>query len=407
MKSKSTRNTSGSGSIRQRKNGSWEGRYSTGRDPITGKQIQVSVYGKTKTEVAQIIRKKTAEIDSGSYIAPSKMSLEAWLDIWLRDYCIKVKDSTKRSYRAQCNTNIIPTLGKSTLSSLTTTDIQRLYTSLLSGTDSKKALAPKSIKNVHVVLNEALGKAKSLHMISENPCREVVLPRIEKPKIHALNEEQISSLLKITGTDSKYGPIYELILFTGLREGEALGLTWDCVSFDKGTITISKQLQKRSKKDGGYTFTTLKNDKPRIIMPAPYVMELLKHRYDTQMREYESAGAAWNGWRNEEDHKSFVVFSNEIGGYINPKQLYLRLKRIANIIGAPEATVHGLRHTYATISLENGDDPKTVQENLGHASASFTLDVYGHISTRMRTASASNMEHYIQSVSTTKGYDKG
>ena len=183
---------------------------------------------------------------------------------------------------------------------------------------------------------------------------------------------------------------------TGLRLGEAMGLTWDCVDFEKGALNINKQLQRRPQKDGGSTLTSVKSGKPRILRPAPFVMDLLKVRYTEQLMQKSRAGEAWIGWNNEEEHKKSLVFTNLDGGYITPKRVYLHFKSAANEIGAPNARVHDLRHTYAVLSLKNGDDVKTVQENLGHASAAFTLDVYGHVSDKMKRDSAARMEEYIK-----------
>lgn len=192
-----------------------------------------------------------------------------------------------------------------------------------------------------------------------------------------------------------YGTLLKVIVLTGMREVEAVGLTWDCIDFVRGTITIEKQLQKRPKESGGYTFTSLKNDVIRVIKPAPYVMRLLKERYIEQATFVSSA---WEAWRNEREHRFAVVFSNELGGYLNPKQVYLHFKKFAKEIGAPDARVHDLRHTYAVLSPQNGDDVKTVQSILGHASAAFTLDVYGHVSDRMKDESSLHMEQCVQRI---------
>ena len=111
---------------------------------------------------------------------------------------------------------------------------------------------------------------------------------------------------------------------------------------------------------------------------------------------------AWEAWHNESEHSKALVFTNEVGHHLQPKRVYLHFKKIADEIGAQDARVHDLRHTYAVLSLQNGDDVKTVQTNLGHASAAFTLDVYGHVSDRMQRASADRMEEYIASISRMK-----
>ena len=101
----------------------------------------------------------------------------------------------------------------------------------------------------------------------------------------------------------------------------------------------------------------------------------------------------------EKQRQARQIFTNEVGHLLQPKRVYLHFKKIAEEVGAPEAKVHDLRHTYAVLSLQNGDDVKTVQMNLGHASAAFTLDVYGHVSDRMQRESAARMEQYIADVS--------
>ena len=110
-------------------------------------------------------------------------------------------------------------------------------------------------------------------------------------------------------------------------------------------------------------------------------------------------GDAWEAWRNESEHSKTLVFTNKVGHHLQPKRVYLHFKKAADQIGATDARVHDLRHTYAVPSLKNGDDIKTVQTDLGHASAAFTLDVYGHVSDRMQRASAGIMEEYIMNYS--------
>ena len=181
-------------------------------------------------------------------------------------------------------------------------------------------------------------------------------------------------------------------------KAEALGITWDCVDFRRGVIRINKQLQKRPLRDGGVMFTSLKNGKGRVLKPAPYVMELMKKRYEQQIRQKEEASFAWVGWHTDAEHRTALAFTTIFGTPLQPQTTYNHFKKLAVEIGAPNARVHDLRHTYAVLSLQNGDDVKTVQGNLGHATAAFTLDVYGHVSEAMKEASSSRMEQYVRSL---------
>lgn len=385
----STRAAQGAGTIRQRSDGRWEARYTVGRDPGTGKQIQKSVYGSTQQEVRRKLTEAVSALDSGSYFEPSKMTLGRWVEIWLNEYMGDKKYLTVKHYKAQCAAHIVPSLGAVKLSELTPPQIQAFYNGL-----QRSGLAAKSVRNIHGILTKCLSTAVQVGYLRNNPAERVTLPKITKKEICPLTDKQVKDFLQVSVGD-EYETILKVILFTGLRESEAMGLTWDCVDFTNGTLKVCKQLQKRPLKDGGFVFAPLKNNKTRIIKPAPFVMQLLQHRRTEQAEQKLRAGNMWRGWINSEQRKTTLVFTTDIGLNLSPQTLYNHYKKLAVQIGAPKSRVHDLRHTFAVLSLQNGDDVKTVQENLGHATAAFTLDVYGHVSERMKDESAARMEAYI------------
>ena len=395
--SKRSKNPNGSGSIRKRADGRWEGRYSTGFDK-DGKQIQKSIYGATQKEVRQKLTQIVGEIDQGEYLEPSKMTLSEWLDIWLDEYCGDKKYSTVKGYRAKVKMHIKPQLGDVPLGKLTTPQVQKFYNQLIKPPDGSPGISPKTVKNTHGVLSKAMSVAVVNGYIRRNPCVGTILPRVEKHEVEPLTDDQVALLLQLAEEDEEYGILLKVIVLTGLRKAEAMGITWDCVDFRRGVIRINKQLQKRPKKDGGVMFVSLKNGKGRVLKPAPYVMELMKRRYDQQIRQKENASAAWKGWQTEAEHRTALAFTTLFGTPLQPQTVYNHFKKIAVEIGAPNAKVYDLRHTYAVLSLQNGDDVKTVQGNLGHATAAFTLDVYGHVSDAMKAASASRMEEYVRQI---------
>ena len=275
LTTRKTKGAKGGGTIRQRPDGRWEARYTLGIDPGTGKQIQKSVYGKTQKEVRQKLTAITAEIDSGTYQEPCKMTVNEWLDIWLRDYQIGVKDSTAYLYERQAKLYLRPVLGSIPLETLKAHTIQRLYNSLSQEHDGQLALSAKAIKNIHGVLHKALQQAVLLNYIRYNPTTACVLPKIVKKEIHPLTDQQTAQLLNLL-KGSKYETPLTVDLFTGLREGGLLGLMWDCVDFEKGTILVNKQLRRSQRKGGTYYFSPPKNNKSRTLTPAPYVMKLLQ-----------------------------------------------------------------------------------------------------------------------------------
>ena len=393
-KRNSSRNAAGAGSIRKKtvnRNGNtyeyWEARITTGYDPGTGKQIQRSITGKTQREVSQKLREVTTEIDRGIYQEPSKLTLNQWLATWSQEYLNSVKESTAFLYTENIRLYIAPALGAVRLEALTTPMIQHFYNQLVSGTKDRNALSAKTVKNIHGVLHKALQQAVAIGYLRFNPSDACVLPRASKAKITPLEGDQIPAFLEeIKG--HKHQVLYTVALFTGMREGEILGLMWNCVNFENNTILVDKQLRRSQEKGGGYYFSPPKNNKSRTITVAPSVMRLLRLHKQEQAAQRLAVGPGWVD--------PSLVFTNEIGDRLSYRTVYDCFKRIMAKIDAPNVRFHDLRHTYAVMSLESGDDVKTVQENLGHHSASFTLDVYGHVTERMRKQSAERMERVFQ-----------
>ena len=378
-----SRAAQGSGSIRQRKDGKWEARYTAGRDPGTGKQVQRSIYGDSQGEVLKKLQQVQAEAEKGNLVEPSKMTVGQWLDIWQKEYLGGVKHRTAHSYRGIIKGYIVPSLGAVKIQKLNPHNIQAFYNDL----QRVKNLSPKTIKNVHGVFHSALKQAVHIGYIKINPADGATLPRIEKPELTILPEESIPAFLEAM-KDDIYAPIYYVTLFTGLRQGEVLGLSWGNVDFANGTIYICRQLQ-RNHDTGEYILAPLKNDKPRLISPAPSVMEML-HRVDIEQKKNRfKAGAAWNNPDN-------LVFTNELGSRLIHKTVYSHFKKIAATIGMPDLRFHDLRHSYAVNALQSGDDVKTVQDALGHHTAAFTLDVYGFVTDKMKRDSAQRMEQFIK-----------
>ena len=380
-----TKKANGSGTIRKRADGRWEGKYTLGYDPKTGKLIRKSVYGKTQKEVRLALSKIVSEMDSGTYAEPSKMKVSQWLDEWLTSYTMNIKPATRSAYKEHIRVHIKPSLGDIPLKQLSTRDIQQLYTNLL----KERELSPKTVRNIHGVLHRTLEQAKLLGYIRVNPADAAVTPRVEKKQVETLDAEDIGKFLAaIRGTKYEY-PLF-VAVFTGLRQGELLGLTWDCVDFEHGMLLINKQ-HNRVKGDTEFRFASLKNDKARVLTVADEVIDVLKLQ---KHRQESWAAALGNGWENPDN----LVFTTEFGQYINNKILYQNFKRIAKKLGKPDLRFHDLRHTYAVNSLRAGDDIKTVQENLGHATASFTLSTYAHATPGMKRESAKRMTAFIRSV---------
>ena len=179
------------------------------------------------------------------------------------------------------------------------------------------------------------------------------------------------------------------------RIAEILGLRWADVDWDNHCLHVRTQLQQRQKKgDWSYYLAPPKEGKERRVVLAPSVMEVLRKQQRHQAHLRKIAAPVW-------DNAFDLVFTNEFGKPLSRKTVYKHLKKALRKCGLEDRTFHSLRHSFATISLENGDDVKTVQTNLGHHAPSFTLKTYAHVSDRMQQRSAERMERLIGSVSGT------
>lgn len=263
----------GSGTIRKKtvtRNGKeytyWEARVTTGRDPGSGKQIQRSFTGKTQKEVREKMAQAVAAVDQGTYTAPQKMTVGQWLDVWASDYLGAVKPTTVRDYQDNIRLHIKPALGAIRLQDLQPHTVQSFINSI--------DRSPTTVRLICCVLSAALEKAMELDYIARNPVKRCTLPRREQKEIHPLTDEEVAALLN-AAAGGELEQFITVALFTGMRMSELLGLTWDCVDFDKGVTTINKQLSPAAQRKAGEVFTTPKNHKPRTVAAPPSVLAAL------------------------------------------------------------------------------------------------------------------------------------
>lgn len=312
--------------------------------------------------------------------AQKNLTVKEWFSIFLSDYCQNIKSSTLAAYQQSVRNHINVILGDVLLEDISSEVIQYFIKLLVNGDESRQPLSPKSVKNIYGVLHKGLSCAYRLeYMKADINGMMVTLPRNQPSDIKPLTNDEVSALLyAISG--SIYEDVIITALFTGMRESELLGLKWSDIDFQSGTITISRQLT-RDKIEHQYVLTPVKNSKPRSISPAPFVMGRLQNMYSKNRARAD------------------FVFTNENGTHFGHNAVYRYLKKITTTtLGRADVRFHDLRHTYAVLSLQAGDDCKTLQYNMGHYSAAFTLDRYGHCTDTMKKISSQRMESYYQSV---------
>lgn len=390
------KSASGTGSIRKHivhSNGKeytyWEARYTNGTDPGTGRQLQPSISGSTQKEVSRRLKEVTAAIDKGSHVEPCRMPLSDWLTEWSDTYLKSQKPLTIDKYRHDIEKYISPGIGAVQLRNLNTQIIQTFYNSL--------TLSPKSVKNIHGVLHKALQQAVAVGYLERNPSDYVVLPKAQKYDFKVLSPKEIGLYCR-AAEQSPIGDMLIFTLFSGLRRGEVMGLSWDCVSFATDSIIVKQQLQYQN--HVGWSIAPTKSGKERKIYVAPVAMECLRREKLRQLAwQQENLDYFSNTWN--------LCFTDESGQHLSREVLRDEHKAVLASAGLPDIRLHDLRHSYAVTALQAGDDIKTLQENMGHATASFTLDVYATALDDMKRNSASRMQSFFDDVITGSKPDKG
>ena len=368
----------GEGSIRKRKDGRWEGRYTAGHDSETGKPIYRNVLGRTQSEVKEKLKtaiKATQSLDSSK---TGQYTLGQWMDVWYENYAkVKVRPSSHQTYKGYIENHIKPNIGDIPLEKLTTLDLQRLYKTLLARgrvdrLESKgqpRGLSPKTVRNIHQILSSALKLAQEQRTILTNPAEGCALPKVEHREMKTLPVEQLQSFLR-EAKDSGVFELYYLELATGLRRGELLGLKWEDIDLEHGDLRVRRQI---ARINGKVVEAPLKTKNAYRTLPlAEDTISILNEQ------KKKVGSSPW-------------VFPSATGGPISPDSVLHMLHRVLKRAGLPQVRFHDLRHTFATLALQNGVDIKTVSGMLGHFSAGFTLDTYAHVTTSAQKAAANTM----------------
>ena len=395
----------GEGCIRKRKNKDgkiigWEARLT-----IDGKPR--SFYGQTQDDVKEKLEKAKGEVRSNSFIEPSAMTVSDWLKTWIDTFTTDIKDSTRNEYRKIIVQRIIPRLGNRPLQKLTQEDVQRFVNELFkSGRVSGKkngetstGLSARSVEFTHTILCAALSQAESLGYIHKNPAIKkqrsksgVTLPTVIKKDVEIFSGDTLNAF-EIAVQEHENKALFLTLLYTGLRRGECLALTWSDIipAIDgSGRITINKQLQKERIKGGKLQLVPYtKNNKVRTIPADNDLIKLLQEHKDEQAQKQQKAGELW-------ENNNFI-FCNNIGGMLFPDVITKQFKRFLENQGLPVTKLHALRHTAATEMLQAGDNPKDVQNTLGHHSAGYTMDTYTQVTEQALQASALRRAAYRES----------
>ena len=371
----------GDGSIRKRKDGRWEGRYVVGHDPLTGKMISRNVLGKTQAQVKEKLRTAIENSKRLDYTQTGKYTVGQWMDEWFEAYArVKVRPSSHQTYKGYIENHIKPNIGDIPIEKLTSLQLQKFYRLLLAegriprieSEKQPKGLSAKTVRNINQVISSAMDMAVRHKLILTNPTEGCELPKVEHREMKTLPAERLGAFLREAKESGVY-ELYYLDLATGLRRGELLGLKWEDIDLQNGIIHVRRQV---ARVDGEVKELPLKTKNSyRNISISQDAVAML-----TEMEAHRS---------------SDYVFPSSTGGPISPDSVNNMLHRVLKRAGLPSIRFHDLRHTFATLALQNGVDIKTVSGMLGHFSAGFTLDTYAHVTTSAQKEAARTMGNVL------------
>ena len=374
----------GDGTVRQRKDGRWEGRIVIGYDD-NGYPKTKNVLAKTKKECVEKLQKLKVECGG---LKPEKVRSEMpfgdWLTYWYENHSKpKIRPTTQETYESRIRLHIIPEIGSIPLNKLTQNDLQQFYGRLKKSgrkrfTDKYgEGLSDRMVRMCHATCRSALEKAVQDGLIRVNPAIGCKLPPKKAREMQVLTREELQRFL-IQAKFEGYYEVFLLDLATGLRRGELMALQWDDLNFKTGVLNVNKQVYDVR---GQLQISTpkTKNSVRKIVLPPAVVAVLQEHKKTVDSR-----------WMFPSPVKEDCP--------ITPGVVRRRLQLILEHAGCKHVRFHDLRHTFATLALENGMDVKTLSAMLGHVSAATTLDIYTHITDNMRLTAAANIDRGIGKV---------
>ena len=368
----------GEGNIRKRKDGRWEGRYTAGVDPETGKPIAKSVLARTQRECKEKLQKAMEELEKIDITKRRDYTVGEWAQLWYENYTRpSVRASTAAYYKNYIDQHIVPRIGDIKLTALTTLQIQKFYNETkVHGRVQRYekmddlSLSNKTIRGLHTMLRQCLEQAVTERLIPHNPANGCRLPKKEKKKMQIIPPEKIRDYLKAA---EEWGvlPMFYLELSTGLRRGELVALLWSDLNLQTKTLTVSKSVS-RGKGELVVTEPKTENSVREIYLSDEAIRLLVEDRKNHPFSPYMFPSPI----TREMYHPDSIVNLHKI---------------ILKDAGLPHIRFHDLRHSCASLLLANGVPLKQIQDWLGHSDFSTTANIYAHLDYSSKLSSAQAM----------------
>ena len=377
------------GHIYQTAKGSWTIVYDLPVDTVTGRRRQKSETVKgTKRDAERILREVLLSIEKGTYVKPNKIKLGDWLDQWCESFV--VMNTTRRtyvSYRSIIDRHLKQGLGSIALARLEAQQIQAYYTEKLARGrfDGKGGLSNRSVLYHHRILSKALDQAVKMGLVVRNVAKLIAPPRVARVKINVLDADEALRFLDIA-SKTMYYPLFAVLIYTGLRRGEAIALRWKNIDLIRLELHVVESAH-RIRKEFIIKEPKSLHGKRAVSLSPSLAALLLEYREDQELMRKQMGNPL-----TEED----FVFSWPDGRPLDPDVVTKAFQRIAGQAGLKNIRLHDLRHTHATLMLKAGVHPKIVSERLGHANIGITLDTYSHVLPGLQEAAAERFDRIFE-----------
>ena len=386
------RRSRGEGSLRKRSDGRWEGRYTVGRDEETGKLLYRNVLAKTQAECKAKLREAIRNAQQPDTSSPAKQSkseatpaaqytVGEWLRTWFELYSKpNLRETTQEQYTNFLEKHLIPNIGDISLDKLTSLRLQKLYQELRTNgrvNVNKKAgpgLSSKTVRGIHMLLHNALEQAVKEGFIKKNPTDGCTPPKLERKEMKVIQPEQVGAYLQAAAKHNVL-PMFYLELTSGLRRGELLALLWTDLDMDRQSISVSKSVRGIRGE--------LKVSEPKTRHSVRTVV-IPQQAVDLLIQEHEL-----------HPDNPYMFPSPVTGTMYHPDAVTRIHRNLLKEAGIEHIRFHDLRHTFATLALQNGVDIKTLSGMLGHYSSGFTLDTYTHVTDKMQWEAAKKMGSFM------------
>lgn len=337
---------------------------------------------RTRKEAAEALARLIAEDRGGDRVQVGHKTTGEYLEEW---YASKVESgalrpSTALSYRHHLDAYLIPLLGPVRLTELRVEHVERMYSAIRAKGPGgptkarpldrmKRVPGPATLRRVHATLMSALNTAVRKRYLLWNPAEHAELPKVTRPKVSPWQPAEVGRFLDVAAHD-RLGVLYEMLVLTGLRRGEAVGLRWQDVDLDRAVLFVRQQVTDvGGRLEIGKPKTRSGEDR-RVDLPEVLVESLRVHELRQDL-ERTDAGSAWV--------ETGLVFTTSSGEVLRPDFVTRRMTALAKVAGLPPKRLHDLRHGAASLSLAAGVDIAIVSKRLGHSNIALTVDTYSHL----------------------------